>query len=96
VVIVWENKTKEELKKAYQYILKDSHQNGVKVRDEIINATLSLLKYPERYPLDKYKRDNDGTWRAFELHHYRISYRLTEKQIRIVRFRHTSRSPQLY
>lgn len=96
MVIVWENNAKAELKNAYQYILKDSYQNATKVREDIINAVLSLIKYPERYPLDKYNKDNDGSWRAFELHRYRISYRLTEKQIRIVRLRHTSRSPQLY
>ena len=96
MVIVWENKAKQEFKKAYEYILEGSYQNAVKVRVEIINTTLWLLKHPERYPLDKYKTDNDGSWRAFELHHYRISYRIMKNQIRIVRFRHTSRSPRNY
>jgi len=96
MVIVWENKAKQELKKAYEYILEGSYQNAVKVRVEIINTTLWLLKHPERYPLDKYKTDNDGSWRAFEIHHYRISYRIMKNQIRIVRFRHTSRSPRNY
>ena len=76
--------------------LEGSYQNAVKVRVEIINTTLLLLKHPERYPLDKYKTDNDGSWRAFEIHHYRISYRIMKNQIRIVRFRHTSRSPRNY
>jgi len=63
------------------------------VRDDIIDATISLAKRPEKHPPDKFKKDNDGTWRAFEKHHYRISYRIMPGEIRIVRMRHTSKSP---
>jgi plasmid stabilization system protein ParE len=63
------------------------------VRDNIVDATISLAKHPEKFPLDKFKTANDGTWRAFEMHHYRISYRLMANEIRIVRMRHASRSP---
>jgi plasmid stabilization system protein ParE len=71
----------------------ESLQNAEKLRDEIIDLTIELPKHPEKHPLDKFKKDNDGTWRAFEKHHYRISYRITSKEIRIVRLRHTSKSP---
>jgi len=50
-----------------------------------------LPTQPEMFPPDKFKRNNDGTWRAFEKFHYRISYLITAKEIRIVRMRHTSR-----
>jgi plasmid stabilization system protein ParE len=93
MVIVWSKKAKAELQKVYLYILLDSLQNAEMVRDDIIDLTIGLSKYPERYPLDKFKSDNDGTWRAFQKHHYRISYRVTSNEIRIVRLRHTSRSP---
>jgi plasmid stabilization system protein ParE len=93
VVTVWSEKAMAQLRKAYLYILLDSLQNAEMVRDDIINATLALPRNPEKYPLDKYKTDNDGTWRAFEKHHYRISYNVTPKEIWIVRMRHTSQSP---
>lgn len=64
MVIVWENDAKRELRKAYAYILQDSYQNAIKVRQDIINAVLDLSSNPEKYALDKYKRDNDGNWRA--------------------------------
>lgn len=96
MVIVWENNAKKQLKNAYKYILQYSYQNAIKVREDIINAVLSLHKFPERHPLDKYKNDNDGTWRAFEMHHYRVAYKVMEKQIRIVRLRHTKMSPLNY
>jgi hypothetical protein len=71
----------------------DSFQNAEIVRDDIIDLTIELSKYPEKHSLDKFKKDNDGTWRAFEKHHYRVSYRVMSEEIRIIRLRHTSRSP---
>lgn len=94
MVTVWGKGAKAELHKAYLYILLDSLQNAEMVRDDIIDATIDLTKHPEKYPLDKFKTDNDGTWRAFEMHHYRISYWIMPNEIRIVRMRHTSKSPQ--
>ena len=93
MVTVWSKVAKAELHKAYLYILLDSLQNAEMVREDIIDATINLSSYPEKHPLDKFKKDNDGTWRAFEKHHYRISYRVMPNEIRIVRMRHTSRSP---
>jgi hypothetical protein len=33
---------------------------------------------PEIYGPDKYKTDNDGSYRTFEKHHYRIAYRFSK------------------
>lgn len=96
MVVIWSKSASLELYKAYLYILLDSLQNAEMVRDDIIDATISLSKYPEKHPPDKFKKDNDGLWRAFELHHYRISYRIMPNEIRIVRMRHTSKSPRKY
>ena len=96
MVIVWNLKAKQELKKAYQFISKESYQNATKVRQEIIDAVLNLPYHPEKHPSDKYKKNNDGSWRAFEINHYRVSYRVKKDQIRIIRLRHTSRSPLHY
>lgn len=38
----------------------------------------------------------DGSFRANELHSYRIAYRITENEIIIVRVRHTSMEPKSY
>jgi plasmid stabilization system protein ParE len=66
------------------------------VRDTLIDLTIDLPENPEKHPLDKFKKNNDGTWRAFEKHHYRVSYRILKNQIRVVRMRHTSKSPLAY
>jgi plasmid stabilization system protein ParE len=96
MVVIWSNRAKTELKKAYKYIALDSLNNAQMVRDTIIDLTIALPNHPEKHPSDKFKKDNDGNWRAFEIYHYRISYRILKDEIRIVRMRHTSQSPQDY
>ena len=96
MVVVWSKRARLELRKAFDYIAQDSLKHAMLVRDEIIDLTIALSQHPEKHSLDKYKLNNDGSWRAFEKYHYRISYKITPGQIRIVRLRHTSKSPLHY
>ncbi|QEC43695.1 type II toxin-antitoxin system RelE/ParE family toxin [Pseudobacter ginsenosidimutans] len=96
MVVLWSQSAKNALRQAFEYIATDSPQAAQAVINEIVDATLILVQHPERHHLDKFKKNNDGSWRAFELHRYRISYKVTEKNIRIVRMRHTSRNPLDY
>ncbi|MDB5029761.1 type II toxin-antitoxin system RelE/ParE family toxin [Mucilaginibacter sp.] len=96
MVVVWSNSAKAELKKAFEYIALDSLQNAQMVRNTLVDLTINLSENFEKHPLDKFKKNNDGTWRAFEKYHYRISYHVLKNQIRIVRMRHTSKSPITY
>jgi plasmid stabilization system protein ParE len=93
MVTVWSKRARMELHLAYEYILQDSPQNAVKVRNEIIETTIKLSEHPEKHPPDKYKKSNDGNWRAFEIYHFRVTYRVMQNEIRIVRMRQTSRTP---
>lgn len=93
MVTVWSKRARAQLQKAYEYILLDSVQNAEMVVNQIVDQASALVNDPQKHPPDKFKKTNDGTWRAFEKHHYRISYRIMPKQIRIVRLRHTSKSP---
>ncbi|MEO8960941.1 MAG: type II toxin-antitoxin system RelE/ParE family toxin [Ginsengibacter sp.] len=77
----WPTKTQRQLEKAYRHILSDSYQNAEKVRADIFASTRKLVANPEIHPPDKYKRNNDGSFRAFELHRYRIAYRITRKAL---------------
>lgn len=88
----WPLKVQRQLEKAYNYILADSFQNAEKLKNDILLSTRKLSANPEMYPLDK----NDGSFRAYELHHYRISYRILQNEIVIVRIRHTSMKPKKY
>jgi len=96
MVVVWSDRAKADLQKAYDYIALDSVKNASLVRDTLIDLTAELAADPEKYPLDKFKEGNNGKWRALEKYHYRISYRVTKDLIRIARMRHTKRSPYWY
>ncbi len=95
-MVIWSNSAKVQLQKAFNYISQDSSQNAERITGEIIDLTISLPKHPDAYPPDKYKKDNNGSYRAFEVYRYRISYRIGNNDIYIVRMRHTSRSPLIY
>jgi plasmid stabilization system protein ParE len=94
--VIWPLHAQKQLTKAYEYILKSSYQNAEKVKQEILASTQKLPDNPERHAPDKFRKNNDGSFRAYEIHHYRIAYRVTEKQIIIVRVRHTSMEPMNY
>ena len=94
--LLWTKRSQQHLLALYKYIQNDSPQNAIKVVNEIIKAAEKTIANPEYYNLDKYKTDNDGSYRAFEKHHYRIVYRYQKNKIRILRVRHTSMEPKSY
>ena len=96
IKVVWSDDAKSQLKAAYKFIAADSIKNAGKIRSEILSLTKNLSENPERYSKDKFKLNNDGTYRAFEKYKYRISYRVFESEIRILRMRHTKMEPQLH
>lgn len=57
-----------QLGSAIEYIAGFSITNAEKVRADVLEKVERLLKYPEANPLDKYKTNNDGGYRAFEVH----------------------------
>jgi len=94
--VVWTKRSQQHMKKAYDYISKDSPQNAVKVMEDIVTAFNKAVTNPEFYGPDKYKQSNDGSYRALEKHHFRIVYRFSNNIIRVLRIRHTSMEPQYY
>lgn len=80
----------------YRYISEDSPQNASRVIAGIMAAAEKAIDNPEYYNPDKYKLGNDGSYRAFEKHHYRIVYRYQKNIIRVLRVRHTSMEPKKY
>ncbi len=91
--VIWNSIALQKLKETCDYIKNDSLQNARKVRNDVLDVTRSLCTYPERYPLDKYKTDNYGTYRAFEMHRLRIAYRVLSTEVKIIALRHTSMGP---
>lgn len=94
--IRWDKQATVYLAQSINYIRKESPKNADKVKNEILLKIRELLKTPYMYSPDKYKINNDGNCRCFELHHYRISYVIMETVIIIIRIRHTNQEPQEY
>jgi plasmid stabilization system protein ParE len=92
----WDRQALRQFNKAILYIAEDSIQSAEKVRADVLEDIDAMIPHPERYPLDKFKIDNDGSYRAFELHRLRVAYFVGIDFIRILRIRHTSREPQGY
>jgi plasmid stabilization system protein ParE len=90
---VIDNQAKLHLRQAYNYIKKDSLE---KVRDKILYSIQNLIKKPEVHAPDKYKLNNDGSYRAYEVYKYRITYHLSKEQITVIRIRHTKMNPFEY
>ncbi len=60
--VVWINeRAYVSLQKAYDYIKEDSLINAEKVRDGILKVADSLSNHPQKYPVDKYKKNSPKT-----------------------------------
>ncbi len=94
--VTWTKRALKQFSQAINYVAEDSPQNAEKLRIDITAKTKRLINTPEIFSLDKYKFNNDGNYRAFELHRYRIAYKITAQKIIIFRIRHTSREPEFY
>lgn len=95
--VVWDREAIAYFKQAISYIRNDSPKNADKVKNDILASAKKLsLEIERQHPPDKYRSNNNGNYRAYELHHYRIAYFISEEHIRIVRIRHTSMEPKEY
>lgn len=95
-VIKWNKKAVMQFDDLVKYIEQDSPVAAQKVKREILLKIDSLLRHPEKFNPDKFKLNNDGTFRAFEMYGYRISYRCILNDIRLIRIRQTKMNPAKY
>ena len=95
-VIVWNKRPVKFLSQALKKISEDSIGQAERVEEELIISIRELSVNPEKYPPDKFKIDNPGNFRAFEKFSFRIAYKFTPDQIRILRIRHVKQEPKGY
>ena len=96
--IVWTETAQEQLQEIYFYILEESKNFSIadKVIDTIVDSVTILNSSWEIYEIDVMRLPNSSNYRAFEIYSYRISYKVTETSIFIIRIRHTSRNPKSF
>lgn len=95
-VISWDKAALLSLQKAFDFISNDSPSNAIKVRDAILKIVGGLPDNPEKFPPDKFKLNNKGNYRAFEKFSYRVAYRFSDKEIKILRIRHVKQEPRTH
>jgi len=95
-VVVWSEPAQYQMQEAFIFITKDSSLQAQRILEEIVMSVNRAITNPEIYPADEYKKNNDGSYRAFEKHHYRISFRFDATTILVLRVRHTAMSPKKY
>ena len=96
--IVWTETAQNQLEDIYFYLLDVSKSDSISEKIvETIYLSVSILKSnSEIYQLDEMKVNNNENYRAFEIYNYRISYKVDNDYIYILRIRHTSRNPKQF
>jgi plasmid stabilization system protein ParE len=91
--IVWSKSAAKDFEGILDYLYHESQDVANLVGNKILDVIEDLLNHYLAYPLDKYKLNNDGNYRACLVYSYRISFYIAAKSILILRIRHTSREP---
>ncbi len=94
--IVWNAIAQKQLIDIIAYIADDSIAGAENAQNLLREKLEKIALHPEMCPKDKYKTSNDGSFRAFTIFHYRISYRIKGDEIRILAIRHTSMKPKFH
>jgi plasmid stabilization system protein ParE len=94
--ITWSPASIRQFSQTLDHIRKDSIQNAEKVHDKIIKKLMAVAINPKACPPDKYKTFNDGTFRSFVLFYYRVSFRIIDNGIQVLRIRHEKMKTKYY
>jgi plasmid stabilization system protein ParE len=90
--VIWDTKAKESLKAITVFIKEESPTAAKKVRTELLQLTGSLKKMPERFSPEPYLEQKGNDYRSISKWSYKIIYRVSEDEVRILEIVHTSRN----
>lgn len=92
--IKWNKLAVKQLLDIIQY-LEDNEliEYASKLESQILSKIKRLPNHLNIYQVDRLKKNNDGSFLAFEIDRYRISFRKMNNEIRILRIRHSNRRP---
>jgi plasmid stabilization system protein ParE len=90
--VIWDSRAKESLKAITLFIKEESPAAAQKVRIELLKLTASLKRMPERFSAEPYLEHKGNEYRSIAKWSYKIIYRVSEKEIRILEIVHTSRN----
>ena len=91
--LIWDAAALDQLEDYLEEVSKQSKSAPKIIRDRIMNRLKGIKEAPYICSLDRFKINNDGTYRAFTVYSYRVTYSIKKNQINIIRIRHTSKEP---
>lgn len=91
--VIWSTTAIKQFTRILEYLEERSEFGFNKVSFEVIEKTSALSKTYNLHPVDGLKSKNDGSHRICFVFHYRISFKVVEKLVKITSIRHTSRIP---
>ena len=94
--IVWSVNAANDFEQILEYLSENVPEAVDNVHDAIMNTIGSLATGYNHHPDDRLKSNNDGTFKAAIQYTYRISYKVDQVNVNILRIRHTSREPLNY
>ena len=86
---------KDSLREILEFIKKDSPSAAEKVRKKLLDTAKGLSVSPERFSLEEHLLFKEGNYRSVVLWHFKIVYKVSESEVLILKFIHTSRNPEL-
>lgn len=96
IKIEWSDEASTHFYELLGYLYSESDRAISVVGNAILDGVKKLAIHATAHPLDRFKKHNDGNYRAFIVYSYRISYYIDGAIIYILRIRHTSREPLEY
>lgn len=96
--IIWTVTSLNQMEKIYFHLLEKTKSFNIakNVLDSITTSVNILKTSSEIYETDEMRLPQNENYKAFEVFSYRISYKITKKNIYIIRVRHTSRNIKFY
>ena len=91
--IEWSRDASRHFHELLDYLYHQSENAASIVGKAILDEVEKLAAHPASHPPDRFKKHNDGNYRACIIYSYRISYYTDSNIIYILRIRHTSREP---
>ena len=93
--IKWSKTALNNLMAAIDYLeQKGYYKYAAELENEILKTIQELPRTYLQYENDRFKFNNDSTFKAFIIDKYRVSFRVILSEIHILRVRHTSRKPK--
>lgn len=94
--IIWSSDAEKQFFTVLEYLDQEAPHAINIVGGEIKEIINGLVTHFNHYPIDRFKINNDGSYRAALVYNYRISYKIEDSYIYILRIRHASREPLLF